>query len=89
MMTWHLLGFKTPEVLQSFPLKKSRPEIQSHKVSNGKGNVSVQKHPKLVHKIAEVPLQNTICNNRAQLTLLYIDTKTLEIFLASNLWIPK
>ena len=75
MMTCPVLGFKTPGVLQSFPLKKSRPEIQSHRISNGKGNVSVQKHPQLVHKTAEVPLQNTTCNNRAQLTLLYIDAR--------------
>ena len=39
------------------PKKKSRPEIQSHRVSNGKGNVSIQKHSQLVHKTAEVPLQ--------------------------------
>ena len=57
MMTWQVLVFKTPEVLQSFPLKEISPEIQSHRVSNGKENVLVQKHPKLVHKTAEVPLQ--------------------------------
>ena len=57
MMTCPVLGFKTPGVLQSFPLKKSRPEIQSHRISNGKGNVSIQKHPQLVHTIAEFPLQ--------------------------------
>ena len=56
-----------------------------------KENVSVQKHPKLVHKIAEVPLQNTICSNQAQLTLLYsiLTLETLETFLTSNLLIPK
>ena len=58
MMTWQFLVFKTPEVLQSFPLKETRPEIQSHRISNGKGNVSIQKYPKLVHKTAEVPLQS-------------------------------
>ena len=57
MMTCLVLVFKTPEVLQSFPLKEISSRDLSHRVSNGKGNVSIQKHLKLVHKIAEVPLQ--------------------------------
>ena len=44
MMTWQVLVFKTPEVLQSFPLKEiSSQDLQSAKsvgLSSGKGNVS-------------------------------------------------
>ena len=66
-----VLVFKHSRCYNPSPLKKSRPEIQSNRISNGKENVSIQKHPQLVHTIAEVPVQTRFATTEQTNIILY------------------
>ena len=80
MMTWHILGFNTPEVLQSFPLKEISSRDLKSKGKQWKRKCVKQQHSKSDHKTAKVSLQSMVHNDRAQLTLFYIDARNSRNF---------